>query len=331
MTPREVILANVTQDQPDRIGLTFDRHRHNDVFGAGLSASKTYTQRRWQEGAKEYYDDPWGNIWVRMAEGCAKGEIHKPVLEDWSQLDNLQLPDFDDPERFEGARRTFAEDAGDRFKLFFVPGWVFDTSRYLRKMEIYFMDLIEYPEQIERLHEKVTSLYERVIDQAGQAGADGVFFCEDLGTQDRVLIGPEMWRRVFRPHYERLTSAAHRHGMKVMMHSCGYNWELLDDLAGAGINCFQFDQPRAYDIDALAAKLRELKVGLWSPLDIQRVMPTGDRERIEAEARTMVETFGGGLIAKNYPDLPGIGVKEQWDDWAYQALLEADRITDLPV
>ena len=31
----------------------------------------------------------------------------------------------------------------------------------------------------------------------------------------------------------------------------------------------------------------------------------------------MVETYRGGLIMKNYGDLAGIGVKEEWDDWAY--------------
>lgn len=37
----------------------------------------------------------------------------------------------------------------------------------------------------------------------------------------------------------------------------------------------------------------------------------------------MVETYGGGQIMKSYPDLHGIGVKEEWDDWAYQAVLQA--------
>ncbi len=29
----------------------------------------------------------------------------------------------------------------------------------------------------------------------------------------------------------------------------------------------------------------------------------------------MIDIFEGGLICKNYPDLPGIGVKAEWDDW----------------
>ncbi len=101
---------------------------------------------------------------------------------------------------------------------------------------------------------------------------------------------------------------------------------MIDDLIECGFDCFQFDQPRAYDIPALARKLRERKVALWSPVDIQQVLPTGDRTRIEREAETMVETFRGGLIAKNYPDLHGIGVKPEWDQWAYEAFLRQAQV-----
>ncbi len=31
----------------------------------------------------------------------------------------------------------------------------------------------------------------------------------------------------------------------------------------------------------------------------------------------------GGFIAKNYPDLKGIGVRPEWDQWACEAFLSA--------
>lgn len=322
MTPREIILANLEHAGADRIGLTFSGGRIDDMEFSGIGPSAGWTKRTWVEGPREYYDDEWGNVWVRMVDGSAGGEIHEPAIRDWSQIDTLRLPDYDNPQRYAGAREQFARPS-DKFRMFFVPGWVFATSRYLRKMEIYFMDLIEYPDQIGRLHKIVTDLLVAMIHHAADAGAEGIFYCEDLGIQDRVLIGPPMWREVFRPHYKRLTGAAHERGMKVFMHSCGYNWALVDDLIEAGIDCFQFDQPTAYDMPALAAKLRKHKVGLWSPVDIQKVMPTGGRAIIEREARRMVETFRGGLIMKDYSDLKGIGVKEEWNQWAYDAILAA--------
>jgi len=107
----------------------------------------------------------------------------------------------------------------------------------------------------------------------------------------------------------------------VIMHSCGYVWDILEDVAETGICCMQFDQPALYGLERLAARLRELNLCLYAPVDIQRVLPTGDRELIEREAHRMVELFEGGFIAKNYPDLRGIGVQAEWDEWAYQVFL----------
>ena len=326
MTSRDIVLANLEHKNPERPGMAFSGGRMNDFTGAGLGPSETYNQKRWTEDDFEYHDDEWGNEWFRLVGRSAGGEIFKPAIRDWKQIDTMILPDYDNPKRYEHIKAHFSKPM-DKFKMFSMPGWIFATSRYLRKMEIYFVDLIENREEIERLHKIVTDLLVKVIKMAGECGAEGVFYCEDLGTQDRVLMSPKMWREIFKPHYLRLTGAAHEYGMKVFMHSCGYNWELIDDLVDAGVDCLQFDQPAAYDQPALAEKFKKLKVALYSPVDIQKIMPTGNREFIEAEAEKMVNLFRGFLIANNYGDLHGIGVLPEWDMWAYNAILKASGIT----
>ncbi len=320
LTPRDIIKQNIECQCKDRIGLGFSGGRRNDFAGAGVAHGIECPT--WVEGDVEYHTDIWGNTWHRLVGLSQGGEVFKPILETWDQLDVLQLPDLDNPDYYQGARDLVASGT-DKFKLGWVPGWPFATCRYMRKMEIYFMDLIAHREQIDELHDRVTSLFERIIDRYGEAGMDGIMYCEDLGVQDRLLMSPAMWNDIFRPLYERLTSRAHQYGMKVIQHSCGYNWHLIDDLCEAGIDCFQFDQPAIYDQPALAEKLRKHGVGLYAPCDIQKVLPTGDRELIERETRRLVETFRGGFIAKNYPDLNGIGVKPEWDQWAYDEFLRS--------
>jgi uroporphyrinogen decarboxylase len=320
MTPRDIILSNIECRCADRIGMNFDGDRLNDFAGVGIGHS--IPTRTWVEGDVEYSTDIWGNTWFRLAAFSKGGEIFKPVLEDWAALDDLQLPDLDNPAYYQAARDLGASGT-DKFRLGGLPGWPFAICRYLRKMETYFADLVAERERIDILHDRVTTLLEGVIARFGEAGLDGIIFCEDLGTQDRVLIGPRMWNEIFRPLYERLTHRAHACGLKVIQHSCGYNWELVDHLCDAGIDCLQFDQPAVYDQPALAAKLRRHRVGLFSPCDIQKVLPTGNRAFIEAETRRLVETFRGGFIAKNYGDLHGIGVQPAWDQWAYETFLQA--------
>lgn len=319
--PKEIILANMAWEGEERIGLNFvnEPDRFNDMREIWLTPPAQ--PEPWREDQFEHYYDVWGNEWRRIHSMSAKGEVHRGILEDWSNLENLELPALDGSECFEKAyQKTITEK--ERFCIGIMPGWVFEIARYMRRMENYFVDLCAEQERLEILHSRITDLLEGVIDQFGKIGVDGIMFCEDLGVQDKPLIGPDMWNAIFRHHYERLTAKAHKNGMKVIMHSCGYNWALVDGLCQSGIDCFQFDQPNIYDQPALAEKLRHYKVALFSPCDIQKVLPTGDQALIETETAHLTGNFKGGFIAKDYPDLHGIGVELEWDRWAYQTFLD---------
>ncbi len=322
MTSREIILANLRHTGPSRIGLSFSGDRRNDFLFAGPGQPANFEPKRWVEGQVEYYNDPWGNLWRRMKDGSQKGEICKPVLDDWRDLDTLQPPRANREEVRRRFADAFSENPEDKFKLAFVGGWVFNDARYIRGMENYFMDMGLYPEELNRLHETIASYYEEIIRAAGEAGADGMFFGEDMGTQQGLLFSPDMFRTFFKDLYARLLGMAREYGMHVFEHSCGRNREILDDLLDCGVDCFQFDQPAIYDMGELAALFRKRRAALWSPVDIQKVLPTGDKDFIENETERMCRIFDGFLICKNYPDLPGIGVRPEWDDWAYRRICQ---------
>lgn len=324
MTPREIIIRNLEFDRPARVGMRFGRGRMNDFLGGGLGPSKSAEEKRWSENGFEYIYDEWGNLWHRIEGKSAKGEIAKPALEDWSNLAELKMPDFDEPSRYAAAAETFSSNS-ELYRAGGVPGFPFAICRYLRKMEIYLQDLILERENIDILHEKVTSLLERVIDRWAEAGADGIGFAEDWGTQSGLLVSPAMWREIFKPIYKRLCGRARERGMHVLMHSCGYNREILEDLAEAGVNCFLFDQPELYGLEELSAVLKDIRVCLCSPVDIQKVLPTGNIPLIRERAKKMIELSGkpdGGFIADAYGDLHGAGIPEEADEAAYRTFLE---------
>lgn len=320
MNSREIIYANLEHHSPTRTGLTFDNGRINDMDSSEVGLPKGYIPKRWVDGQYEYYDDMWGNIWARMTDGCAAGEIFKPVIEDWSQLKDYQPPQYDLDDAMTVLRHGFVN-SQDKFKLSWLPGWVFASSRYLRKMEVYLMDMLLYPEELKQLHSKVADVFESLIRASGKAGCDGIVFCEDMGTQNGLLFSPILWQEYFGELYSRLFDMAHECGLKVIMHSCGQNRQILEPLLQAGVDCFQFDQPTVYDMADLAQLLKKYKAALWSPIDIQKILPTGNRQKIESGVDDMFKHFEGFVIFKNYPDLKGIGVKEEWDNWAYDSIL----------
>ncbi len=330
MTPREVIKRNLEFSGPDRIGIEFggSGQQADFVWGTRITSS-AFKEKRWVEGNFEYYDDVWGNVWYRIKDMGAGGEIFKPALESWDQLKDFKMPDFINSGSYAKAKEDFEKDKLNRFRVASFPGFPFAICRYLRKMEVYFQDLILERENIDKLHDMITTAMEKVIIKIGEeTGADGIMFAEDWGIQDRLLIHPDMWREIFKPLYLRLCRAAHSKNLKVLMHSCGYNWDILEDLGEVGINALQFDQPSVYGLERLSEKLQSLKIALYSPVDIQRVYPTGNKKLIQDEAEKMVKLFfrgKGGLIATSYGDLKGIGVKEEWEAWAYEAFRNSSK------
>lgn len=318
MNSKEIILANLNHDNPPRPGLDFDRNRISDFLFADLKPHN-YHQKRWTERDREYYDDEWGNIWQRMTVGSQKGEIYRPFVQDWRDLDRLPVPDYSHPDCAQDMLELFTQST-DKFKMAAMGGWVFDNARYIRDMGIYFLDMAANPDELNQLHKIIASVYEQKIHLAGKSGADAIFLAEDLGTQTGLFFSPKMFRYFFKSEYERLFSLAHNYGLKVFMHSCGKNWAILPDLLEIGVDAFQFDQPTVYNMPELSNLLKKHKAALFSPIDIQKILPTGDRSIIQQGAKQMFEIFQGGLIFKNYLDLQGIGVKEEWDDWGYNAI-----------
>ena len=102
----------------------------------------------------------------------------------------------------------------------------------------------------------------------------------------------------------------------------------MEDFIDAGIDVFQFDQPDAYPSEVLAKEFAP-RVVFHSPVDIQKVLPTGDREFIETRTKTMCDLFreaGGGWIAKDYPTYHDIGVDVEWAKWARDVITENSAI-----
>lgn len=324
MTSREIVKRSLDFTGPERIPMSFPDPYPNDFVGAGISPPDDPTVNKWQlvENRWEMRDE-WGNIWGRL-ENFSKGEVIKGAIEDdWSLLDSYEFPKLELEERYEDARRIFSEHE-DKFKIGHLPGFPFAIARYMRRMEVFLTDVLLEEERVTGLLEKIADLLEKCIIQFARAGADAIMFAEDWGTQDRLLVSPATWRKLFKPGFVRLCRAAHDNGLYVFMHSCGHIYEIIPDLIEVGIDVLQFDQPTLHGIDNLARDFGG-KVNFWCPVDIQRTLQTRDPDAIRKEARELIEKlgcFGGGLIAGYYGSNEAIGLDPKWQDIACQTFIE---------
>jgi uroporphyrinogen decarboxylase len=324
MTSREIVRAAITFDGPERVPMSLPPPYPNDFRTAYAGPDPACPASGWHEVEPGRWEetDEWGNTWARV-EGFSKGEVARGALERWDALDALRLPDYGLPERYAEARRVFGEET-ERFRVGGLPGFPFNIARKMRRLDNFLVDVLAEPDRVAGLLAMVEEQMARAVRQYAAAGADAVMFPEDWGTQDRLLVRPEVWRRVFRPGFERLCGIARDCGLFVLMHSCGCIREIIDDLIGVGINVLQFDQPRLYGIEALAEQFGG-RAAFWCPVDIQTTLQSGDAAAIRAEARLMVERLGafrGGFIAGYYWGNEAIGLDRGWQDVACRAFVE---------
>ena len=333
MTSKEIIRRLVAHDDPPRFGFDFcdltdftwvNSRRYINLPPNPYDTWGDYPELKKLTGFNgEVRRDMHGNIYGRF-NGRTKGECIRGAIQDWDDYEFF-MPEFD-PEY----RRTLLDmDLTHHEKYVLGRGSsLFSVLRDARLIANALMDTITDPETVAGFVDMLAEHEAAVIRSVAGCGIDGWFFGDDLGTQETSLMSPASFRKLFKPAYHKVAQAAHDAGMAVFMHSCGNDYGLMEDLIDAGINVFQFDQPDLYPTEVLAREFAG-RVSFHSPVDIQKVLPTGDRAFIESRARQMCELFraaGGGWIAKDYPSFGDIGVDREWASWAEKVIVDNSAI-----
>ena len=323
MRSKEIIKRVIAHDNPPRFGFNF---KTNSDFISVPSRRQINLPENPYEKWGEYpelkkltgfngetYRDFYGNIYGRF-NGKTKGECIMGAIKDWDGY-IFPMPEYDPSYR----EALLQRELGSHEKFVIARGSsLFSTLRDARLMANALMDTIEYPDEAAAFVNEIADREVKVIKSIAGCGIDGWMISDDLGMQNTAFISPSVFRELFKPAYKKLADAVHEAGMSMIMHSCGYIYSIIYDLIDAGIDVFQFDQPDAYPTELLAQEFAQ-KVVFYSPVDIQKVLPTGNREYIELRAMEMCNAFrsaGGGWIAKDYPAYADIGVDPEWALWA---------------
>jgi hypothetical protein len=262
-----------------------------------------------------------GNIYGRLGRKT-KGECVKGALQDgWENLDAWTLPVID--EEADRKNRAEVNEKSGKYILGGLPVDIFSSLRDCRHMDNALMDTILEPDNVRAFLDKIMDLAVKILDRAAGNGLDGIMIGDDMGTQINLFFSPETFRTLFKPYYKRLAEEIHKRGMDFFLHSCGRVYDIVADLIEAGVDVFQFDQPELSGSEVWAREFGG-KAVFYCPVDIQKIMVTGDRRVIEEGALAMVNAFkrhGGSLIAKDYPSWQDINVLPEWAQWARDVII----------
>ncbi|MCL5070016.1 MAG: hypothetical protein M1308_03850 [Actinobacteria bacterium] len=223
-----------------------------------------------------------------------------------NDLETFNWPDFSDSSRTEGLRdkaKWLYENTDFALATGSVGGRIFEQAQWLRGMQTFFEDLLINQDFAEALMDKLLQLQKQFFDLYLDAVGDYIeVICmgDDLATQNSLLLSPQTFRKMIKPKLSELYSHVKKKTKaKIMHHSCGSVFPLIDDLIEIGVDILNPVQPLAKDMNIENLKKKYGKnICFWGGIDEQKLLPFGNLQDITEEVGRLIKIFGrdGGYI-----------------------------------
>jgi uroporphyrinogen decarboxylase len=301
---REEVIKAVERKRPSRIPLIRAKW-----WGEGL-------EEQYGDRLKEFdrFPDDFEMLWLNMLPvkdmglsweaRAGGGHDSWVVIDDWAKLDEFvaKMPDPEkDPRMDELAEKAPQLRATGKYLMF---GWwllFFERPWSLRGMENLMIDYYEYPDQIHKLHAALCDLYQRYLRRAiRDFKPDGFWTSDDLGHQTQSMMSPEIFHKLLRPYYDRISALLKPNHVHWWLHSCGNNTPLMPDLVDAGVTVFHPVQKHTMDEKTIARQYGD-KIAFLAGFDVQHTLQEKDPAGVREEMRFLIDTFdrpdGGMCIA----------------------------------
>ncbi len=253
--------------------------------------------------------DEWGTTWEYRIFGIWGHRLKYPIA-DWEQAATYAPPPA--PARLAGPALAAARQSAQEYqkRWYLRDGWVslFET---LQNLVPYEELLIALADDEPALHQLTDRLMERCAASVANAiarGADAIGAGDDFGTQQGLIISPEIWRNFFAPRYREWFAPAKKAGQKVLFHSCGAIGPLLPDLRAVGVDAV-WPQLPLFDLPALARQCRDLGLAVQLHPNRGDLMQRGTPDQVRAEIHRLNDTFaidqgGAWLYVEIDPGFP---------------------------
>ncbi|HUV15177.1 MAG TPA: uroporphyrinogen decarboxylase family protein [Pelolinea sp.] len=256
-------------------------------------------------------------------------ELHTPCIDDWGigqieiepgvwfpgyyplagattveELESYKSwPDMDDPYRVahvtDEAKKLADE---NRYAIMATPWLMFPFERAfgLQGMDKFLMNLAMIPDFAEAMLKKNLELCKQhmghFLEAIGQ-NIDMIKIGDDLGSQDRLMISPKMYRQMLKPlHAELIQFIKERTKAKVFFHTDGDVFDLIEDFIEIGVdvlNPIQTSAGKMADLEGLKQRYGENLV-FCGAIDTQHVLPHGSPEEVRQEVKRVINILGQG-------------------------------------
>lgn len=310
MTPREIVLEQIHHRETDEIpytlgfepevGSRLDEHFGGDDWRRKLVPYITQcgsVARVPNEKIDDtHHRDAFGTVW-------RTDELPSVVVEPGLKAPSFQGYAFPSPETFIDPTVTtnVKQRVSDSSRSFTIisPSLCLWQSWYVRGFQNTLMDCAAEEDFYAELLDRFTELCLALVQECANVPADAIMMGDDWGNQRGVMIGPERWRRYFKPRYARIFEAIHQQGKLAIMHCCGSAADIMTDIVEIGLDVLESVQPEAAGMNPYALKKAwGDKITFWGGLGSQYTIPFAPPAEIRQEIRLLRSEMsrGGGYI-----------------------------------
>jgi len=323
MKSREIVRRAIEFDDPPRIPYYFLFHPNAaDIGVAGPLEDASDSRGKRVKG--ETYVDKWG-VTRKVTGRFWDHPIEYPLAD----LRNLSRYRFPDPLKGITWIKPLVQLGHLAGK--YMIGWnsigMYETMRSLMGFEELMMAPYTQPDGLRALLGRLTEMTIQLVDAYHRlGGVDGFLTAEDWGLQTTLQMNVRTFREFYRPSYQKIIDACHDRGMHFFWHNCGYIVDMFPDMIEMGVDVLQLDQPRLMGHQTLIDHLGG-KICLWNTVDIQWCTSEKitDKDIIQEVAHMVrvydVNRYGGGFIAKHYPQPWDIGLSPARQRLIYDAFM----------
>jgi uroporphyrinogen decarboxylase len=171
----------------------------------------------------------------------------------------------------------------------------------VRGMERAIMDLAADPELADFMTGEAARFAKHMSELAvSKLALDWLWTGDDIASQRGMIMSPEMWREVIRPHLQTVMDVGKDAGLWIAYHSCGAIRPIIPDLVEMGLNVLNPIQRGCPGMDP-----GELKADFGADLtfmggmDTQDMLPNSSAAEVRDETARLIDVMtadGGGFI-----------------------------------
>lgn len=240
--------------------------------------------------------DRWGCAWTM---DCLGQELRVSPMTDIEDVYDWKYPDPNDPNIFLGIPEAIRKLHDDGFAAFVGQNYsLFERAWAMTGYTEFLMAMYTDEDAVDFLLDRITENKVRIAERICQeCHPDLGHTGDDFGLQTNGVMSVDMFRRFFKPRYEKIWAVYHKYDVPVMHHSCGNCSSYLPDMIDAGLDMLHTVQQTAMDISQLSREYgRDLS--WFASADTVQVLEQGTPDDVRRNIDYTVEQLGkyNGLL-----------------------------------